>query len=291
MGGGKRIWRVGLAMAGVAVAAYLVLCGVLFVEQRSLLFQPPPTGVEDVAGEGGYRPLKVKVAGLGTLSDLWSPPSTPDRPTIVFFHGNGSDRADFSGQGAAFRRLGWGVVLASYRGYSGNPGRPTEAGLMADARATLAAARGRGPLIVWGHSLGSGVAARMASEGRADGLVLESPYTSMTDLAARQYPYVPVGLLLLDRFDTRSVLARIHAPVLIFHSTDDPLIPVAMGQDLADRLGARATFVQLHGLGHYPHQLDLSAAVVAWAKARHLTGENASVEKDRGGATPYMTAN
>jgi uncharacterized protein len=173
-----------------------------------------------------------------------------------------------------FHQRGWGVVLASYRGYSGNPGEPTENGLMEDARATLATAAARaGPIIVWGHSLGSGVAARMASEGRAAGLVLEAPYTSITDLAVRQSPpYVPVRLLLLDRFDTRSLVSHIAVPVLIFHSVDDPEIPFTMGQELGAELGERATFIQLNGMGHYPHREDLSDTVVRWAQDRHIGG-------------------
>jgi pimeloyl-ACP methyl ester carboxylesterase len=92
----------------------------------------------------------------------------------------------------------------------------------------------------------------------------------VTDLAAANYPYVPVRWLLLDRFDTRGSLGRIHVPVLIFHSTDDPTVPFAMGQELARRLGSRATFVKMTGMGHIPHQTDLSATVAAWAKTKHL---------------------
>lgn len=263
-----RTW--GVAIACVGLTGYLAVCAYLFFAQRSLLYVPPHG--KPPPAESGYRALEVRVPGLGALQDLWASPTSPRLPTIVFFHGNGSDRSDFTAQADAFRRRGWGVVLASYRGYSGNPGSPTEGGLMADARATLAAVRGPGPLIVWGHSLGSGVAARMASEGRVEGLVLEAPYTSLTEVAARRYPFVPVSWLMLDRFDTRAILSRIRAPVLIFHSTDDPLIPFAMGEELARRLGKRATLETLHGLGHDPHRLDLSDDVVTWAKAHRIDG-------------------
>jgi hypothetical protein len=164
------------------------------------------------------------------------------------------------------------VVLASYPGFSGNPGKPSEDALMADARATVAAVAKRGgPIIVWGHSLGSGVAARMAGEGRAAGLVLESPYTSLPDVGALAYPYIPVHLLMLDRFDTLSLAPRIHVPVLIFHSTDDDQIPFAMGESLACAFGARATFVRMQGLGHYPHHQDLSGMLIQWARDHCIT--------------------
>ena len=262
-------------IVGIVATGYLGLCGYLFAEQRHLIFQPDSVRLDDPPAGSEYKPLNITVPGLGTLKDWWIPPASPQMPTIIFFHGNASSRADFMEQGALFHRRGWGVVLTSYRGYSGNPGSPTEAGLMADARATIVTVAPRvGPIIVWGHSLGSGVAARMASEGRAAGLVLEAPYTSITDIGAALYPYIPVRLLSLDRFDTRSLVERITVPVLIFHSTDDPEVPFAMGQELATRWGARATFMRMNGMGHYPHRTDLSGIVTRWAQAHRIeTGQ------------------
>jgi uncharacterized protein len=265
-----------LGIVGVVAAGYVGLRGYLFVGQRHAIYFPSANRLEGPPPGSGYQSLDVIVPRLGTLKDWWVPPASVHEPTIVFFHGNGSNRTDFMKQGMLFHQRGWGVVLASYRGYSGNPGEPTESGLMEDARATISAASARaGPIIVWGHSLGSGVAARMASEGRAAGLVLEAPYTSVTDLAVREAPpYVPVRLLLLDRFNTQSLLSRITIPVLIFHSVDDPEIPFAMGQQLASELGARATFIPMSGMGHYPHRQDLSDQVARWAQERHIGGSN-----------------
>jgi pimeloyl-ACP methyl ester carboxylesterase len=112
----------------------------------------------------------------------------------------------------------------------------------------------------------------MASEGRAAGLVLEAPYTVLTDIAAARYPYVPVRWLMLDRFDTQSLLGRIDVPVLILHSEDDPVIPFAMGATLAAQLGARASLIKMHGVGHVPHVADLSAIVARWAETQQLGG-------------------
>jgi fermentation-respiration switch protein FrsA (DUF1100 family) len=264
-----------------AAAGYLVFCGFLFAEQRRLIFQPGEEQLDGPPAGSEYRSLNVEVPGLGVLKDWWVPPASSKMPTIVFFHGNASSREDFMALGTLLHRQGWGVVLASYRGYSGNPGRPTETGLMADARATLATVAPRvGPIIVWGHSLGSGVAARMASEGRAAGLVLESPYTSIAEIGARLYPYVPVRLLSLDPFDTLALVDRIKVPVLIFHSADDPEIPFDMGQELAGRLGSRATFVPMNGLGHYPHQIDLSAIFVRWLQARGIGPDSVALTGD-----------
>ena len=234
---------------------------------RRFIIRERPCWADPPAGSG-YATLDVTVPGIGIIKHWWMPPATAGMPTIVFFHGNAGDRTSFLEQGELLHARGFGAVLVSYPGYSGNPGTPSEDPLMADARAAIAAAGPKaGPIIVWGHSLGSGVAARMASEGRAVGLVLEAPYTSLPDVAARIYPYIPVHWLMLDRFDTSALVDKITVPVLIFHSTDDPQIPFAMGRELADALGKRATFVRMEGAGHYPHHIDLSATVVQWAQA------------------------
>jgi pimeloyl-ACP methyl ester carboxylesterase len=256
-----------LSLAVVAAALYVGLCGYLFANQRQAIYHPRPTVLGAPPAGSGYAVLEIAIPGIGTVKNWWMPPASPGMPTVVFFHGNAGDRTSFLELGAMLHRQGWGAVLASYPGYSGNPGSPSEDSLLADARATIAAITPRaGPIIVWGHSLGSGVAARMASEGRAAGLVLESPYTSLPDVAARIYPYIPVHWLMLDRFDTSALVEKIRVPVLIFHGVDDPQIPFAMGCELAGMLGRRATLVRLEGVGHYPHQIDLSGTVVQWAQ-------------------------
>lgn len=260
------IRKILLWLACIAVALYLGLCGYLFTQQRRAIYHPRPTASENPPPESGYAALNVTVPDLGVMKDWWAP-AAAGMPTIIFFYGNGGDVTSFQTTGGMFHQRGWGAVLASYPDFSGNPGKPSEETLMAAARATIAAVSPRGgPIIVWGHSLGSGVAARMASEGRAEALVLEAPYTSLPDVAARIYPYIPVHFLMLDRFDTQSLVDRIHVPVLIFHSIDDPQIPFAMGETLAREFGARATLVRLEGVGHYPHKIDLSGIVLQWAR-------------------------
>jgi fermentation-respiration switch protein FrsA (DUF1100 family) len=137
--------------------------------------------------------------------------------------------------------------------------------LNADARAILASLpKDSGPIILWGHSLGSGVAARMASEGRASALVLESPFTAAVDVAANAYPFFPVRLLMRDRFDTLALVPRIQVPVLILHGTEDQAIPFAMGATLARAFGRRATLVPVLGADHNPDPVDLWPSVRDW---------------------------
>jgi pimeloyl-ACP methyl ester carboxylesterase len=126
------------------------------------------------------------------------------------------------------------------------------------------------PVVLWGHSLGSGVAARMASEGRGEALILESPYTSIPDVGARRFPIYPVRWFMRDRFDTLSLLPKIKVPVLIFHGTRDWIVPYDMGVTLAHRFGKQAMFIPIVGAAHEPHRSDLVPFVTRWLKRKGL---------------------
>jgi uncharacterized protein len=269
--------RLSMTIALAALLLYLGATAALYLVQRKVLFPGaggPAIGAPAVGGI--YRSATVAVPDGGTVQIWRSDAAAKGEPVFVFFHGNGGTLEDFAELGTQFHARGWGVVLTSYRGFSGNPGSPSETGLMADARAILTAlGEPGGPLILWGHSLGSGVAARMAAEGRCAGLVLEAPYTSVADRAAELYPIFPVRPLIKDPFDTMALVPEITVPVLLFHSADDRTIPIEMGRKLATALGDRATPVFMNGLGHVPHNAELTPRVAAWLAARHLLPEPA----------------
>jgi pimeloyl-ACP methyl ester carboxylesterase len=262
--------KIAFLLLRFAVFAYVACCAFLFFYQRKLLYLPPAQVLGEAPADSIYRTMTVEVPGVGKITNWIAAPAGADLPTVVFFHGNGADRTDFAQTGARLHRLGWGVVLASYPGYSGNPGTPSEESLMAAARGTLEAlGHPPGGVLLWGHSLGSGVAARMASEGRARGLILEAPYTSAIDVAAASFRIFPVRLMMRDSYDTRSLVPSIQVPVLIIHADGDPLIPFAMGKELAGRFGAQAELYPLHAHSHYPHaEEDLSGTAEAWWRRR-----------------------
>jgi len=263
--------KIAYALLRFVILAYVASCTFLYFYQRKLLYVPPAEILNAAPAGSIYRTMTVEVPGVGKITNWMVPADAPGLPTVVFFHGNGTDRTDFMQTGERLHRLGWGVVLASYPGYSGNPGRPGEESLMASGRATLSAlGHAPGGILVWGHSLGSGVAARMASEGRAQGLILEAPYTAIVDVAAGTFPVFPVRLLMRDRYDTRSLVSAIKVPVLIVHADGDPVIPFAMGRELAERFGEQAEFYPLlHVHSHYPHaEEDLSGVADSWWQRR-----------------------
>jgi uncharacterized protein len=174
--------------------------------------------------------------------------------TIVHFHGNGEVVGDDAWFARELVRRGFSVLLAEYRGYGVSaPGEPTEEGLYADAEAVLGALAARGigkdRVVLWGISLGTGVATEMAKRGRGAALVLVAPYTSILDVARRYVPFLPVRLVMGDRFENLAKASSLHVPTLIFHGTRDAVVPFAMGKKLAGAIEG-ATFVPVVGGQH-----------------------------------------
>ncbi len=162
--------------------------------------------------------------------------------TIVFFHGNGETAQDVVPLARLFVERGFSAVVVEYRGYgiSKASGPPTEEGLYADAEAVLANLAAQGArssaVILWGTSLGTGVAIEMARRGRAACLVLSSPYTSILAVAQRLVPIVPGRWIVTDVYDSLAKAREVNVPVLVVHGERDRLIPVAMGRALAAAL-------------------------------------------------------
>ena len=157
---------------------------------------------------------------------------------VVHFHNNREVAEQTAGVARDLVARGRGVVLVEYRGYGGaGSSSPTEEGLYADAEAVLdmLASRGVGPerIVLWGTSLGTGVAAEMARRGRGGRLVLMTPYTSIPDLIADVAPFLPVSLLVADHFDTLSKAGSIRVPTIVVHGDADEIVPFRMGQRLA----------------------------------------------------------
>jgi fermentation-respiration switch protein FrsA (DUF1100 family) len=194
---------------------------------------------------------------------------------LVHFHNNRETAVDPIWLARQFADRGLDVVLVEYRGYgvSRAGAAPTEQGLYLDAEATLdeLARRGYGPerVVLWGTSLGSGVAAEMARRHRGAALVLVSAYTSIPDLVREYAHLAPPTLLLPDRFDTAAKTSDIHVPTLIVHGDADEIVPFWMGEHLAASI-AGATFVRVQSGKHgdlFAHaEARLIERIAAFAK-------------------------
>jgi hypothetical protein len=227
-----------LPLLGFAAVAYAALVGGLYLFQRQLLYFPDKTHPELF----GLEQLGVREVMLTTEDGLslfsWYLPAHPGRPVIAYFHGNGGHIGYRAERLLRFAREGYGVLMMEYRGFGGNSGTPTEAGFYADGRAALAFLdrEGMAPnrLVLYGESLGSGVAVALAAEHDIAALVLEAPFTSVAEVAQCHFPYVPAARMVIDRFDSLSRIAKVRAPILILHGERDRVVPVRYGRALLD---------------------------------------------------------
>lgn len=236
------------------VGFYLVVVGALYALQRPMIFRadmsPAPPDLHAVPG---FREVTYRTEDDLDLRALHRP-AAAGRPTLVYFHGNADGLSGSLRVTAGLAAEGYGLLLAGYRGYDGNPGSPSEAGLYADGRAALGWLAANGvpapDTVLVGNSLGSGPATELAASFPVAGLVLISGYTSLPDVAAPVYPFVPVRLLMRDRFDNAGKIGRVAAPVLILHGTADRTIPYGHATALAAAAGNRARLVPFEGAGH-----------------------------------------
>jgi fermentation-respiration switch protein FrsA (DUF1100 family) len=232
-----------LALLAVLASAYLILVAALYMLQRQMLYLPDRTVPRpEESGVPDMSVIRLRTAdGLDLLA--WYRPARVGQATILYLHGNGGHIGYRGGRVRPFLDRGFGVLLLEYRGYAGNPGQPHEAGLITDARAAISFLKEAGvrhdEIVLYGESLGSAVAVRIAAEQAevvepVAAVVLEAPLSSVREVAAHHYPWVPVRWLLHDRFEAISRIAAIAAPLLIMHGDKDAVVPIRYGKMLFD---------------------------------------------------------
>lgn len=217
---------------------YLGFIAFLFLKQRDFLYVADRS-VPDIASATWATSIAAVTNDGLTLNAWWTAPRE-GRPTIIFFHGNGSNIGDRIDKAAPYIAAGYGFLLAEYRGYGGNAGTPSEDGLYRDARAYLDWVIGdagvpASDVVLYGESLGSGVAVQMASEYNVRGVILDVPFLSVLSTARHHYPYVPfIQYLVRDPFRSDLKIQDVSAPLLFGLAGRDEVIPPHFGQALYD---------------------------------------------------------
>jgi uncharacterized protein len=224
------------ALVGGVLVAYGVVVGGLYVFQRHLLYLPDTRRPElgELAALGVREVTLITSDGLSLLA--WYLPPRHGHPVIAYFHGNGGHIGYRAERLRWFADNGFGALMAEYRGYGGNPGTPTEGGLLADGAAALDFLAGEGitaeRLVIYGESLGSGVAAPLAAQRQVAALILEAPFSSVAEVAQYHYSFIPAAALVRDRFDSVASIGRVKAPVLVLHGERDRIVPLRFGRAL-----------------------------------------------------------
>jgi len=275
-----RPWaRRGLAILGLAGAGYAVPVVYLMANERQMIFQPDAFGGRDVRPLPSSLGLTSQRVTITTsdgvrLAGLVVPSTDSAAPWLLYLHGNAgnitsSDLPEFYRRWSA---LGVNVLAIDYRGYGeSEPHTPDERGVYADARAAYQWLRtvrsvSADRIIIYGHSLGAGVATELALRVEAAGLIIEGAFTSVPDMGAPMYPWLPVRWLSRQRFENVEKIGRVAMPKLILHASDDDIVPFAHGQRLFAAAGAPKTFVELKG-GHMRAFLEDSTQFWGHAEA------------------------
>jgi len=236
----------------MGAAIYALLCLAVFLFQSRLVYFPARALDATPAAVGlGYEDVRLETDS-GTTVHGWYVPGEENARTLLFLHGNAGNISHRLDSLQIFNRLGLNVLIVDYSGYGESSGKPSELQTYDDALTSwryLTATRGvpAERIIVFGRSLGGGVASWLSTRKSPGALILESTFTSVPDLATKYYPIVPIRWLSRIRYDTLSRLPSVRCPVLVAHSRDDELVPIAHGRALFDAASEPKAFLELRG--------------------------------------------
>jgi uncharacterized protein len=268
----SRYAKILMWLAIVLFCVYAGIAALLYVSQRSLMYFPETvhtTPAQAGLPEAEEVPL---TASDGVHITAWYVAPQDNKPIVVYFHGNGGSLRLRAGRFKKLIGAGIGLVALEYRGYGGNPGSPSERGLIDDGEAAYAFAAARYPtkqIVLWGESLGSGVAVAIAAEKPVGRVILEAPFTSAAAVASLRYWFMPVRLLMKDQFHSDRWIGKVTAPLLILHGVHDQVVPYAMGEQMFELANQPKHIVRFLDGGHD----DLDANGALFAVARFLAGD------------------
>lgn len=260
--------RLAYALLG-ATAVYLAICALMYFNQRRLTYFPDSRRVSPAElGLSGVSEITLPTPDGETLV-AWYARAKPGEPTLLYFHGNAGSLATRVERVRKYVERGRGILILTYRGFGGSTGTPSEISNIADAKLSYEYLINKGlrpeDILLYGESLGTGVAVQTAAARSAAGLILDAPYTSLADVAAERYPWVPVRWLMSDPYRSDLYLVKLTLPVLVVHGDRDDTVPVAMGRKVYELAGGPKELAIINGAGHSDHYLFGSFDIInAW---------------------------
>ena len=246
----------------------LAVFGLIWAGQRRVIYFPTRTAPDlAMTGLRGVEPVSFTTAD-GIALDAWfvRPSAAATGDTVIVFNGNAGHRGYRVGLAAALASRGIASLLVDYRGYGGNAGGPSERGLADDARAARAYVISRGDIdprrvVYFGESLGAAVAVRLATEHPPRALILRSPFTSLADMGRLHYPWLPVRLILRDRYPSDELIGRVAVPVLVIAGTADTIVPYGHSVRLFEAAREPKQLITVQGADHNDEALVHGAAM------------------------------
>ena len=201
-----------------------------------MLYHPNENNYSEDKISVDIEKVKILTSDKIELLGWYHKKNLKDFKTLIFFHGNAGSLENRIHKLNHFEDMNINFLIIAWRGFSGNPGKPTEQGLYKDGKGAIDWMIKNGVneenLVLYGESLGTGVVTHLAQNRNFAGIILETPFTSMTDAAKIFYPYIPVGLLLKDKFENKKKIKNINSPILVMHGEADQIVPFAMGKKI-----------------------------------------------------------
>ena len=221
----------------LSVASYFSISMFMYIFQRTFMYHPNVKNIDSTTAQFDYKEVHINSENDIKLKS-WFAYANPNNKTILFFHGNAGELSARVYKLNKFHELNLNFLIISWRGFSGNNGKPTEQGLYKDAENAVAWLEAKGiskkDIILYGESLGTGIAIELATKDQYSGVILESPYTSMIDMGKRFYPFLPISILQKDKYNSLKKLNMIKSPILVLHGKADTLVPFYMGKKIYD---------------------------------------------------------
>ncbi len=227
-----------LTISSIIIVYFSIILFVYFY-QRSLLYHPSENNYLNDKINFNYKEIFIETDKNIKLKSWFIEKDLENSKTILLFHGNAGNLFNRVYKLNELNKLDLNILIISWRGFSGNEGRPTEKNLYHDANEAVKWLNNRGVnnknIILYGESLGTGVATELGKRNTFGGIILESPFTSIAKAAKIYYPFLPINLLLKDRYDSIKKIQSITTPILIMHGKKDNIIPQNMGLELFEK--------------------------------------------------------
>ena len=220
------------------ILIYLSILVLLFIFQRNLMYLPEENNYSGDKIKVEIEKVKINTSDNLDLLGWFHKKDLKKFKTILYFHGNAGKLENRIHKLNHFKDMEVNFLIIAWRGFSGNKGKPSEKGLYIDGNSATKWLKNLGlneeDIILYGESLGTGIATEIAQNSNFAGLILETPFTSMVDAATNVYPYIPVGLLLKDRYENYKKIKNINIPILVMHGEADQIVPFRMGKKIYD---------------------------------------------------------
>ena len=217
-------------------AIYFLVLVFLYFYQRNLLYHPNENNYSGDKISVDIKKVKIQTSDNIELLGWYHKKNLKDYKTLVYFHGNAGSLENRIHKLNHFQDMNINFLIIAWRGFNGNKGKPSERGLYVDGKSAIDWLIKKGVdeknLILYGESLGTGVATHLAQNKNYAGVILETPFTSMIDAAKNFYPYIPINLLLKDKFENFKKVKNINIPILVMHGEVDQIVPFSMGKKI-----------------------------------------------------------